>query len=333
MAFSSANGGLFPYGASCALAVAPGSGSVASCSVTFLPPLGGGVPQVAATYAGDAHHAGSSGSTKFLIPSSSTGITWHVSPGEKYPGELDISLQSPASGTALEAYVVDPNNPKAPPHATPPAPPPLPDNLPSTAAIEAEDERTLKADREDMEQEITYLQGIAEEYSRFYEPNPIELLITEEAIERVAEQSYEALHPLQFPFGSEDEALATQVYKEIEDKRMAVEHVHEAIYLYNRQRHAEGASVAVAAARHRTVRRARRAVIVGAARRASLPVGAVNVRLKLNMRELEKLARGRPSVKLYVRVYLTLPSGVFHRGMPVVIPETITLKRAAKRHH
>lgn len=67
VSFHSDNGGVFAAGSSCALAQTPLSPGVASCSVTFIPPAGGGFPQVGATYAGDTQHTASSGHTQFII--------------------------------------------------------------------------------------------------------------------------------------------------------------------------------------------------------------------------------------------------------------------------
>lgn len=64
--FTAGDGGTFRYGPTCPLQPAPGSPTVASCSVTYIPPPSRGFPDVVATYPGDATHSGSSARTRLL---------------------------------------------------------------------------------------------------------------------------------------------------------------------------------------------------------------------------------------------------------------------------
>lgn len=64
--FTAGDGGTFRNGASCALTPSTGSPTVASCAVTYSPPIGGGFPDVIATYSGDATHATATGRTRML---------------------------------------------------------------------------------------------------------------------------------------------------------------------------------------------------------------------------------------------------------------------------
>lgn len=64
--FTAQDGGTFRLGSRCALQPSPGSPTVASCSVTYIPTPLGGFPDVVANYTGDATHAPSSGRTRLL---------------------------------------------------------------------------------------------------------------------------------------------------------------------------------------------------------------------------------------------------------------------------
>jgi len=64
--FTSANGGIFSAGNTCALAPTPLSPNVSSCSVQFLPPsMPSSFPAITAAYAGDGSHIGSSAQTHY----------------------------------------------------------------------------------------------------------------------------------------------------------------------------------------------------------------------------------------------------------------------------
>lgn len=64
--FASSNGGVFSSGNTCNLVKTPLSGNVSSCSVQFLPPSKPGtLPEITATYSGDATHNSSNAQTHY----------------------------------------------------------------------------------------------------------------------------------------------------------------------------------------------------------------------------------------------------------------------------
>lgn len=64
--FTAEDGGTFRFGNRCTLQPSPGSPTVASCSVTYIPPPAGGFPDVVAAYQGDGAHAPSAGRTRLV---------------------------------------------------------------------------------------------------------------------------------------------------------------------------------------------------------------------------------------------------------------------------
>lgn len=121
VSFTSASGGSFDLGNTCNLVATPGSPDVASCSVQFLPPSANSLqPSITATYAGDAHHTGSSGHTFYggaaglgnaaeigltgIYPTSDTTVTVPVTCA--FPCSTSGTLMSgpePGTGTGTSA--------------------------------------------------------------------------------------------------------------------------------------------------------------------------------------------------------------------------------------
>jgi hypothetical protein len=93
VSFSSASGGTFVAGNTCALTATPMSGNTSSCSVQFLPPTAPStLPAITASYGGDALHAPSSGQTHYGAASE---LATHVELSELgtvYPGEVTIPV-------------------------------------------------------------------------------------------------------------------------------------------------------------------------------------------------------------------------------------------------
>ena len=77
--FTSANGGVFSAGNTCALVATPMSPNVSSCAVQFLPPSAPStLPAITAAYAGDESHVGSSAQT-------------HYGPASELASHVDLS--------------------------------------------------------------------------------------------------------------------------------------------------------------------------------------------------------------------------------------------------
>ncbi len=66
VAFATRDGGTFRTGDRCVLQPTASSPTVASCAVRYVPPAGGGFPDVVAAYQGDPTHAPSVGTTRLL---------------------------------------------------------------------------------------------------------------------------------------------------------------------------------------------------------------------------------------------------------------------------
>lgn len=118
VAFTAGDGGTFRFGPRCALQPSPGSPTVASCSVTYIPPPGGGwhFPDVTATYEGDATHAGASGRTRLL-----SGAVFGLADGTPITPDACKSAANTATGTGKKAkasYQAQNPNPLTKPGAT-----------------------------------------------------------------------------------------------------------------------------------------------------------------------------------------------------------------------
>ena len=97
--------GFFSSGSKCTLAPqAAAPSGVGYCQIVFWAP-DGSLPTIAATYGGDAQHAGSSGQTQFLggDPSGDTTDTESTPPPGQYPNKLDTTTTVPSDGTTVEA--------------------------------------------------------------------------------------------------------------------------------------------------------------------------------------------------------------------------------------
>ena len=96
--FTAGDGGTFRLGPTCTLQPAPGSPTVASCSVTYVPPPGGGFPDVTATYAGDGKHAGAVGRTQLL-----SGAVFGLADGTPITEATCSATAAAATGRAKKA--------------------------------------------------------------------------------------------------------------------------------------------------------------------------------------------------------------------------------------
>jgi hypothetical protein len=104
--FSTAMGGLFAFGRTCTLASSASAPSTASCSVQYLPPTGGGFPNISGVYAGDASHTASTAMTRFILPGRApTGYDTSSPDNGGYPGEVSVEVQTPVRGTEVRAAV------------------------------------------------------------------------------------------------------------------------------------------------------------------------------------------------------------------------------------
>ena len=139
--FTTTSGG-FTSGASCSLAPTSGSPSVGSCTLVYQT-ANSGLPEITATYGGDAQHAGSVGHTQFLGTGSEEGTaeTPPGTPGE-YPNEIELGLNVPTGGTTVEGAANGPD----------PSPAPVPMTLPALTGLDAVSAADLKLTETDATQ-------------------------------------------------------------------------------------------------------------------------------------------------------------------------------------
>jgi hypothetical protein len=131
--FTTTSGG-FTSGASCSLAPTSGSPSVGSCTLVYQT-ANSGLPEITATYGGDARHTGSVGHTQFLGSGSEEG-TAETPPGKpgEYPNEIELGLNVPTNGTTVEGAAEGSN----------PDPAPVPMTLPALLGLDAVSAADLK---------------------------------------------------------------------------------------------------------------------------------------------------------------------------------------------
>ena len=104
VSFATRNGGVFISGNTCQLAATPLSGNTSSCSVQFAPPSKPGpLPEITATYSGDATHNSSAGETHYGPASSLEHLVDLAEAGTIKNGgtvEIPIDCQFPCQTSA-----------------------------------------------------------------------------------------------------------------------------------------------------------------------------------------------------------------------------------------
>ena len=85
--------------------------------------------------------------------------------------------------------------------------------------------------------------------------------------------------------------------------------------------------VVAAKARQRTTRN----TVLGSFKRKKFAAGATTIKLPLDRKLVAKLTKHKNSIRIAVRVKLTMPSTVIPGGYPRAVVETVTLRRGKKR--
>lgn len=347
----SAPGGFFPFGKACTLHSSPSAPSTSFCSVEYAPGSGSGFPNVSASYPGDSTHGAAGGSTRFVVPGGEPAGYEESGPGSGYPSELTVEVKTPAPKTEVQAGV-DKGETK------PPAPPGKhlraledPDIIPEMREAAAERER-----EERYPDVIPEMRKEVEEREIQYEKDLREMRTEINAMERkragLNTQATEELTRLL----QDDNTLAKQMAEQIaspglkrdpasqpvlekltKQSNELQKEVGEVLNIQHRQ--VEGvlraapsslaswiASTARSGKRHAAKPRPTGQLVeLGRSRVVAGGAGAVKLRLHLNKALLRRLAHGRKSVKLNLRILMVVPSRVFKTGLPLGTLRTITV--------
>ena len=302
--FTTTSGG-FSSGATCTLAPESTSPSIGACTLVY-ETANSGLPEITATYGGDARHTGSSGHTQFLGMGSEEG-TAETPPGKpgEYPNEIKLGLEVPVNGTTVEADAQGPN--------TDPAPLPL--TLPALTGLDA----TSAADLKLVETDLTKVDDTGVQ-------NATDVKALDKGLETLNQQVVDAKNTASTPAAqAEAQKLQQDTQKVIEELTKEIEHKNEVM-----KQAAQNMGSVLIASRHRTARRQKTEATkpLGDVVEDKAPAGKLKLSLKLNSAAVNKLAGKRSSVSVYVRVDMILPSALYKGGLPRVSVQRLTLKRA-----
>jgi hypothetical protein len=290
-------------GASCSLAPTSTSPSVANCTLVY-ETANSGLPEIAATYGGDARHTPSVGHTQFLGAGSEEG-TAEAPPGKpgEYPNEIDLGFEVPTNGTTVEgvAQGADPN----------PAPVPL--TLPGLAGLDSVSAADLKL----VETDATKVDASGAQ-------NPGSVKEMNQSIEKLDQRTIEVAHSANPVEQAEAKTLtkdaneaieaADKMLKQQEEVLKSISHNLGSVFVASRRK---------SAGKQKTKTIESLAHVV----QDNVAAGKHKLALKLNGAELKKLAGKHSSVSVYVRVDMLLPSALYESGLPRVFVKRVTLKR------
>jgi len=302
--FTTTSGG-FTSGATCSLAPESTSPSIAACTLVY-ETANSGLPEITATYGGDARHTGSAGHTQFLGAGSEEG-TAETRPGKpgEYPNEIELGLNIPTNGTTVEGVAQGAN----------PDPAPLPLTLPALTGLDA----TSAADLKLVETDLTKVDNTGAQ-------NAADVKALGTSLETLNQQTVDVKSTASTPAAqAEAQKLQQDTQKAEEDLTKIIQQKTELM-----QKIANNIGSVLIASRHRTVKREKTEAIkpLGYVVKDNAPAGKLKLALKLNRAALNKLAGKHNSVSVYVRVDMILPSALYKGGLPRVSVQRITLKRA-----
>lgn len=307
--FTTTSGGFYS-GVTCTLAPTPGSPSVASCPLVYQT-ANSGLPEITATYGGDARHSGSAGHTQFLGTGSSEGEA-EAPPGKpgEYPNEVVLGLEVPASGTTVEGVAQGAAQSFAP----------VPMTLPEAVGLDAVSTSDLKL----VETDATKVDNSGAQNAR-------EVKELDQSIEKLNQRAVEVMHATA-PAGQAESQRLTK------DTNEAIESISKMLKKQQELQQEIGKNVSASAfsATHgKRAKKTRTKAIKPLARvvQSHAAAGKLKLKLKLNRAALSKLAGKRTSVTVYVRVDMLLPSALYKGGLPRAFVKPITLKRTAGAKH
>jgi hypothetical protein len=307
--FTTTSGGF--SGASCSVTPESTSPSIASCTLVYQT-ANSGLPEITATYGGDARHTGSSGHTQFLGAGSEEG-TAETPPGKpgEYPNEIELGLNVPTNGTTVEGAAEGSN----------PDPAPVPMTLPALLGLDAVSAADLKLTETD-----------ATKVDDSGAQNAKSVKEMDQSIEKLNQREVELTHAA----GPAEQAEVKVLMKDTNETLESITKMLKAQEEAEKEIIRNASASAFSSARHKTVKKQKTRAIKSLAYvvKPSVPAGKLKLVLKLNRAALSKLAGKRNSVTVYVRVDMLLPSALYKAGLPRASVERITLKRtpAAKGH-
>ncbi len=299
-------------GASCSLAPTSGSPSVGSCTLVYQT-ANSSLPEITASYSGDARHTASSGRTQFLGMGTGEG-TEEVPPGEpgQYPNEITLGLEVPTNGTTVEGSAEGSN----------PSPAPLPLTLPGLAGLDTVSATDLK---------LTETDAKKVDASGGQNANSVKEM--DQSIEKLNQRAVELTHASSPAQQAEGQVLTKDTNETLESitKMLKAQQEAEKEIIKNAK------SSAFSSTRHKTAKKQKTKTIKPLAHviERNVAAGKLKLVLKLNPAALRKLAGKRGKVTVYVRVNMVLPSMLYKSGLPRSYVKTITLNRTpvAKGHN
>jgi hypothetical protein len=302
--FTTTSGG-FSSGATCTLAPESTSPSIAACTLVY-ETANSGLPEITATYGGDARHTGSAGHTQFLGAGSEEG-TAETPPGKpgEYPNEIELGLDVPTNGTTVEGAADGAN----------PDPVPVPMTLPGLAGLDSVSAADLKL----VETDATKVDNSAAQNSGSVKE-------MDQSIEKLNQRTAEVMHSANPTEQAEVKTLTKDTTEAIESLTKMLkkqqEQVQQAI-----DRNV-GSVLIADVHRHAKKQKTRTTKPLAYVVQDNVAAGKHVLTLKLKRGALEKLAGKRSSVSVYVRVDMILPSALYKGGLPRVFVKRLTLKRA-----
>jgi hypothetical protein len=300
--FTTTSGGF--SGASCSLAPTSTSPSVANCTLVY-ETANSGLPEITATYGGDARHTPSVGHTQFLGAGSEEG-TAETPPGKpgEYPNEIDLGFEVPTNGTTVEGAA----------QGSDPSPVPVGMTLPALTGLDAVSAADLKLTETD-----------ARKVDASGAQNPGSVKEMNQSIEKLDQRTIEVTHSANPVEQAEAKTLtkdtneaieaADKMLKQQEEVLKAIAHNLGSVFVASRRK---------GAGKQKTKTIESLAHVV----QDNVAAGKHELALKLNGAELKKLAGKHNSVSVYVRVDMLLPSALYKSGLPRVFVKRLTLKRA-----
>ena len=345
--FTSPQGGLFAFGRTCSLTSSASAPGTASCSVQYLPPTGGGFPNISASYPGDATHAPSSGATQFILPGGSPTSYDTSSPGrDGYPNEILVEVKTPVPGTEVRASLTKGDTGSAPVLGKTPRASEDPDIVPEMRTeVEERDREQRYPDivpemrKEVEEREIAYEADVARLRKEINEAkrqpsglNPSSqaeenALITGDVtvIQQINQQESS-------PGLKADPASQAALTKLAKQKDELQQEVKEALRIgdeltggVTRSLRGVGLAFARIASAHR------KPATVGIARRVSKSA-TTSIKIPIKRSTLVRLLRGKHSITLNLRVATIVPSSFVKGGIPLGTVRQIRLGKGAAKH-
>jgi hypothetical protein len=345
-----AAGGFFPFGRTCALHSSASAPSTSFCSVEYGPGSGAGFPNVGAAYPGDATHGAATGSTRFIVPGSEPAGYEESSPSSGYPGEVSVEVQTPAPKTEVQVGI-DQGETQSPATGKHVRAIEDPDIIPEMREEAAEREReqrypdVIPSMRKEVEErEIQYEKDIREMRTEINEMERKRAGLNAQATEeltRVLQDDNILLKQMAEQMASpglkKDAASQPALQKLTKQSTELQKEMGEALKIQHQQ--IEGviratpsalsssiASMARSKKHHGAKHRpAGRLVALGRAHVLAGAAGRVKLHVRLDKALLKRLARGRKSIKLNMRILMVAPSPYVKTGLPVGMLRTITV--------